>query len=82
MAEHRIDMTADPAEVERTMAAFNGLTDAQRHNLVRNVVEVVLTYKAEGDDPAVLRQFAEDVLASAELHSMPSYQGAFAPSRA
>ena len=45
---------------------------------MRNVVEVVLTYKAQGGDPAVLRQFADDLLAPAELRQMPAYRTAVA----
>ena len=81
MGEHRIEMTAAPADVERMLSTFEGLTEAQRAHFLRNVVTVVLTYKAQGD-PAVLRQFADDLLATAEVHGMPSYRSAFAPTPA
>ena len=79
MGEHRIEIIADPAELQATMAAFEGLTEAQRESFLRNVVEVVLTYKASGGDTAVLAQFADDLLVTARLRTtMPAYRTAFA----
>lgn len=79
MGQDRIPMTADPDELQATMSAFQGLTDAQRDNFLRNVVEVVLTYKASGGDTAVLVQFADDLLVTARLRTtMPAYRTAFA----